>query len=73
LWASAPATAQPTHDYYTSHAARTAAPRQLDQAAREYYAAVFAAIDRRQFAARRAAADRGLAAERPQPAASRAA
>src|SRR5688500_11742496 len=50
LWASAPAAAQPTHDYYTSHAARTAAPRQLDQAAREYYAAVFAAIDRQDWA-----------------------
>jgi hypothetical protein len=50
LLASAPAAAQPTHDYYTSHAARTAAPRQLDQAAHDYYAAVFAAIDRQDWA-----------------------
>lgn len=45
-----PAAAQPTHDYYTSHAARTDAPRQLDQAAHDYYAAVFAAIDRQDWA-----------------------
>ena len=47
VWAIAPAAAQPTRDYYAEHAARTAAPRQLDQQAREYYAAVFAAIDRK--------------------------
>ncbi|HEU4652027.1 MAG TPA: lytic transglycosylase domain-containing protein, partial [Croceibacterium sp.] len=41
-----PAAAQPTHEYYQSLAARTAAPRQLSQDERNYYAAVFAAIDR---------------------------
>jgi len=47
LLAAMPAAAQPTHDYYTGHAARSAAPRQLDQASRDYYVAVFAAIDRK--------------------------
>lgn len=39
------AQAQPTHEYYTSLAARLAAPRQLSQQDHDYYAAVFAAID----------------------------
>jgi hypothetical protein len=47
---AAPAAAQPTHDYYASLATRTAAPRQLSQAEREYYQAVFAAIDRQDWA-----------------------
>ena len=45
-----PSAAQPTYDYFTSHAASIAAPRQLDQQAREYYAAIFAAIDRQDWA-----------------------
>ena len=60
LMATAPAAAQPTRDYYTSLAARTAAPRQLDQQAREYYAAVFAAIDRQDWGGAQA-----LLAQRP--------
>ena len=48
--ATAPALAQPTHDYYAGHAARTAAPRQLDQRTHDYYVAVFAAIDRKDWA-----------------------
>ncbi|HYD24106.1 MAG TPA: lytic transglycosylase domain-containing protein [Croceibacterium sp.] len=42
--------AQPTHDYYTSLAARLAAPRQLSQGDHDYYAAVFAAIERQDWA-----------------------
>jgi soluble lytic murein transglycosylase len=49
-WASAPANAQATHDYYASHAARSAAPRQLDQQTHDYYVTVFAAIDRQDWA-----------------------
>jgi soluble lytic murein transglycosylase-like protein len=45
--AAAPAGAQTTRDYFTGRVAQNGAPRQLDQAEREYYAAVFAAIDRR--------------------------
>jgi soluble lytic murein transglycosylase len=47
---AAPAAAQPTHDYYSSLAARVAAPRQLSQAEHDYYQAVFAAIDRQDWA-----------------------
>jgi len=47
---SAPAGAQTTRDYFTGRAAQNAAPRQLDQAEREYYGAVFAAIDRQDWA-----------------------
>ncbi len=43
---TAPSAAQPTHDYYTARAAQSAVPRQLDQQSQDYYAAVFAAIDR---------------------------
>ena len=55
LWAAtalsaSPAAAQPTRDYYSSLAGRTAAPRQLDQAEGDYYRAVFAAIDRQDWA-----------------------
>src|SRR5690606_34872844 len=50
MMATASAAAQPTHDYYTAHASRSAAPRQLDQQAHDYYAAVFAAIDRQDWA-----------------------
>ena len=46
----AAAAAQPTHDYFASHASRVAAPRQLDQQAHDYYVAVFAAIDRQDWA-----------------------
>ena len=45
-----PAAAQPSQDYYTALAARMAAPRQLGQDQREYYQAVFAAIDRQDWA-----------------------
>ncbi len=47
---AAPAAAQSSHDYYTSLAARIAAPRQLDQSTHDYYVAVFAAIDRKDWA-----------------------
>jgi soluble lytic murein transglycosylase-like protein len=47
---SIPAAAQTTRDYFTGRAAQNAAPRQLDQAEREYYGAVFAAIDRQDWA-----------------------
>jgi soluble lytic murein transglycosylase-like protein len=47
---AAPAGAATTHDYYTSLAAQLAAPRQLDQATHDYYLAVFAAIDRKDWA-----------------------
>lgn len=43
---TAPSAAQPTHAYYTARAAQSAVPRQLDQQSQDYYAAVFAAIDR---------------------------
>ncbi len=55
-----PVAAQPTHDYYTSHASRVAASRQLDRQAHDYYAAVFAAIDRQDWAGAQA-----LLAQRP--------
>ena len=48
--AAAPATAQLTHDYYSSLAVQSAAPRQLDPPVRDYYTAIFAAIDRRDWA-----------------------
>jgi soluble lytic murein transglycosylase-like protein len=47
---ASPVAAQPTHDYFSSLAARVAAPRQLSQAEHDYYAAVFAAIDRQDWA-----------------------
>ncbi len=47
---TAPSAAQPTHDYYTARAAQSAVPRQLDQQSQDYYAAVFAAIDRQDWA-----------------------
>lgn len=60
MMATAPAAAQPTHEYYTAHASRSAAPRQLDQQTRDYYAAVFAAIDREDWAGAQALlAERG--------------
>ncbi len=47
---TAPSAAQPTHDYYTARANQSAVPRQLDQQSQDYYAAVFAAIDRQDWA-----------------------
>ena len=47
---TAPSAAQPTHDYYTARATQSAVPRQLDQQSQDYYAAVFAAIDRQDWA-----------------------
>jgi soluble lytic murein transglycosylase-like protein len=44
------AVAQTTFDYFTAHAQGFAAPRQLDQQDRDYYGAVFAAIDRQDWA-----------------------
>lgn len=41
-----PAAAQTTREYFTAHATRNAAPQQLDREMRDYYTAVFAAIDR---------------------------
>jgi len=47
---SNPALAQTTYDYFTAHAQGFAAPRQLEQQDREYYSAIFAAIDRQDWA-----------------------
>ncbi|MBC7158604.1 MAG: hypothetical protein H5U21_00945, partial [Porphyrobacter sp.] len=41
LPAAAAAQASTTYDYFTAHAASSAAPHQLSQADREYYGAVF--------------------------------
>jgi soluble lytic murein transglycosylase len=46
MLATAPAAAQPTHRYFVNLAASHAAPAQLNQQDREYYSAVFAALDR---------------------------
>jgi soluble lytic murein transglycosylase-like protein len=45
-----PAAAQPTREYFSSRVSRSEAPRQLDQKSRDYYAAVFAAIDKQDWA-----------------------
>ena len=50
MLATAPGSAQPTHDYFTSLAVHRAAPRQLNQADHDYYVAVFAALDRQDWA-----------------------
>jgi len=50
LLASVPATAQNTLGQMPAYSASHAAPPQLDQQAREYYVAVFAAIDRQDWA-----------------------
>jgi len=47
---TAPGAAQPTHDYFVNLAAHYSAPRQLNQADHDYYAAVFAALDRQDWA-----------------------
>ena len=47
VFAVAPAAAQPTYEYFSARAAQSSAPRQLDQQARDFYSAVFAAIDRK--------------------------
>lgn len=47
---TAPAAAQPTREYYAARIERSAVPRQLDQQAHEFYAAVFGAIDRQDWA-----------------------
>src|SRR5690606_19208135 len=46
----APAAAETSMAYFAAHATQNSAPSQLDQATREYYAAVFAAIDRQDWA-----------------------
>jgi soluble lytic murein transglycosylase-like protein len=48
--ASAPALAQTTYDYFTARAVNSGVPAQLDQRDREYYGAIFAAIDRQDWA-----------------------
>jgi len=48
--APAPALAQTTYDYFTSLAATRAAPRQLNEQERGYYDALFAAIEREDWA-----------------------
>ena len=58
--AAIPATAQTARDYFVGRAAQTDAPRQLDQQDRDYYRAVFAAIDRKDWAGAEA-----LLAQRP--------
>jgi soluble lytic murein transglycosylase-like protein len=47
---AAPAAAQGSREYFTARVAHGSVPRQLDQATREYYVAVFAAIDREDWA-----------------------
>ena len=49
-FSAVPAEAQTTREYFAGRAAQNSAPRQLDQADREYYSAVFAAIDRKDWA-----------------------
>lgn len=46
VYGPAPALAQNSYDYFTTHAQRSGAPRQLEQQDREYYGAIFAALDR---------------------------
>ena len=48
---SATAEAQPTREYFSALAERSATPRHLDEREREHYRAVFAAIDRKDWAA----------------------
>ncbi|MXO59506.1 transglycosylase SLT domain-containing protein [Altererythrobacter salegens] len=43
---AAPAAAETTREYFTAHATQNGAPQQLDRETREYYSAVFSAIDR---------------------------
>ena len=50
VFAVAPAAAQPTYEYFSARAVQSSAPRQLDQQARDFYSAVFAAIDRKDWA-----------------------
>ncbi|OYW46602.1 MAG: lytic murein transglycosylase [Sphingomonadales bacterium 12-68-11] len=50
LGLAVPAAAQPSRAYFTARIAQQAAPPQLDTATREYYSAVFAAIDRKDWA-----------------------
>lgn len=47
---SVAADAQPTREYFAALAKRSATPRQLDEREREHYRAVFAAIDRQDWA-----------------------
>ncbi len=47
--AAQPATARSSAEYYLSHAANRTAPVQLSQDDRDYYTAVFAAIDRQEW------------------------
>ena len=54
---SATAEAQPTREYFSALAERSATPRQLDEREREHYRAVFAAIDRKDWAAAAALLD----------------
>jgi len=51
VFAVAPAAAQPTYEYFSARAVQSSAPRQLDQQARDFYSAVFAAIDRKEVVA----------------------
>ena len=46
-----PAAAQSSREYFTARLGEQHAPRQLDQASRDYYVQVFAAIDRRDWSA----------------------
>jgi soluble lytic murein transglycosylase-like protein len=48
--AAVAADAQPTREYYAARAERSAAPRQLDDRTRDFYRAVFSAIDRKDWA-----------------------
>jgi soluble lytic murein transglycosylase len=47
---TAPAAAETTREYFTAHATQNGAPQQLDRETREYYSAVFSAIDRSDWA-----------------------
>jgi len=53
----ATAQAQPTREYFSARAERSAAPRQLDDRERDFYRSVFAAIDRKDWTAAAALLD----------------
>ena len=47
---AAPAAAEGSREYFTARIAQSGAPAQLDPATRQYYAQVFAAIDKQDWA-----------------------
>jgi soluble lytic murein transglycosylase len=49
-FSAVPAHAEGSREYFTARVGQDGAPRQLDAATRDYYAKVFAAIDRQDWA-----------------------